>query len=304
MPASDKALEALLDGLIDYAGLFPPAAHNMAETVGRHAGYRLGPDAAALGRLVVPAARLMEWEQAVAALPPARRGTSMWHLTALASLPASRDLQAVTAFNARESSAHDFQARVDSVEVKVTSPDDIRRVAGEVPSGVEVFYEHTAGEGLVSLLPEVARAGGGVKLRTGGLVPAAIAPPQAVAAFVDACVAAEVPFKATGGLHHAVRASHPLTYEADAPRTVVNGFLNVFVAAILAHAHRLRAADLVPILEEVSPAAFSFDDSQVAWRGLSASAERVAAARRLARSFGSCSFEEPIADLKALGVYR
>lgn len=300
MPDTTTVVDALLRGLIDYAGLFPPAAHNMAETVARYARYRLGPDAAALGRLVVPAARLVEWEQAVVALPPAQRDAERWHLTALVSVPASRDLEAVAAFNDRESAGHDFQARVDSVEAKVTSPDDVRRIAKELPAGLEAFYECPPGEGLQPLLDAIGTVGGGAKIRTGGLVPSAIAAPAVVAAFVAGCVGASVPFKATAGLHHPIRAAYPLTYEPDSPRAVMNGFLNVFVGAVVAHAHRLDAEALLPILEETSPAAFALTEGLLAWRGLSATAEEVSAARTLARGFGSCSFEEPVADLKLL----
>jgi hypothetical protein len=303
MPAATRALDVLLRGLIDYAGLFPPAAHNMTETVGRYARYRLGADADALGRLVAPAARLMEWEQAVAALPPASRGKERWHLTALVSLPASRDLKTVAGFNDRAASGHDFQARVDSIEVKVTSPDEVRHLASEIPAGLDVFHECLPASTLPQLLAAIGQVGGGAKIRTGGLLPGAIAAPEAVAQFVAGCVAASVPFKATAGLHHPVRAVHALTYEPDSPRALMNGFLNVFVAAALAHAHRLDAARLLPVLEETSPDAFAFSDTHLAWRHLSATVEQVAEARLLARGFGSCSFEEPIADLKTLHAY-
>jgi hypothetical protein len=300
MPASTRALEALLHGLVDYAGLFPPAAHNMADTVARYARYRLGPDAFALGRLVLPAARLMEWEQAVSALPPAERGGGPWRLTALIATPGSRDIEAVTGFNEREAGNHDFQARVDSVEVKPGSPDDVRRIARAIPPGLGAFYECLPDATLPGMLSDIAAVGGGAKIRTGGLVPAAVAPPGAVAAFVAGCVAASVPFKATAGLHHPVRAEYALTYEPDSPRAVLNGFLNVFVAAVLAHASGLDAGGLLPILEDTSPGAFTFADSYLAWRDLSATLDQVAAARTIARGFGSCSFEEPIADLNTL----
>jgi hypothetical protein len=303
MPAPARALQALLHGLIDYAGLFPPAAHNMADTVARYARYRLGPDAFALGRLVLPAARLMEWEQAVSALPHAERAGGPWRLTALVGSPVSRDIAAVIGFNTREAGNHDFQARVDSVEVKAGSPDDVRRIAEEIPPGLGVFYECPPDAALAGMLGEIAAAGGGAKIRTGGLVPTAVTPPGGVAAFIAGCVAASVPFKATAGLHHPVRAEYALTYEPDSPRTVMNGFLNVFVAAVLAHASGLDAVALLPVLEETSADVFTFADSHLAWRDVSATLDQVTAARTIARAFGSCSFEDPIAGLKSLNAY-
>ncbi len=305
MPQAAKALDALLRGLIDYAGLFPPSARTMTDTVERYARYRLGPDAAWLGRLVVPAARLVEWEQAAAALSLAARGGPRWSLTALVGLPASKELGHVAAFNDRGAAGREVQARVDSVEVRVASPDDVRRVASQAPAGLEIFYEGEPGSGPgdPDLLQEVRAARGNAKIRTGGLVPTAVAASSTVAGFIAGCLSASVPFKATAGLHHPVRAEHALTYEPDSPRAVMHGFLNVFVAAVLARACGLDANGLQPILDERSPHAFEFSDSHLSWRGLSATVGQVEDARRFARSFGSCSFDEPIADLKAMGAY-
>jgi hypothetical protein len=151
----------------------------------------------------------------------------------------------------------------------------------------------------VADLDEVKRAGGFAKLRTGGVKPEAIPTVGDVAAFVVACAGRRLPFKATAGLHHPVRSPHPLTYEADAPRAVMHGFLNVFLAAAFAwHGDR----DIEPVLAETDPAAFRFDD-RAHWRDRSLDAEQVREARRhFAHSFGSCSFDEPVRDLEALGL--
>jgi hypothetical protein len=108
-----------------------------------------------------------------------------------------------------------------------------------------------------------------------------------------------VAFKATAGLHHPVRAPQALTYAADSPRAVTHGFLNVFLAAAFAwHGDR----DLEPVLAETDPAAFRFDD-RAHWRDRSLDAAQVRDARReFAHSFGSCSFDEPVRDLEALGL--
>ena len=47
------AIGTLLAGLIDYAGLYPPASLDMPSAVGNYLTYRRGPHAAALGRFVV-----------------------------------------------------------------------------------------------------------------------------------------------------------------------------------------------------------------------------------------------------------
>lgn len=151
----------------------------------------------------------------------------------------------------------------------------------------------------IGSLDEVKRAGCFAKLRTGGVTPEAIPDPEAVAAFIRACADRRLPFKATAGLHHPIRAKYPLTYEADAPRAVMHGFLNVFLAAAFAWQGE---RDIEPILAETDATAFSFG-ARAQWRDRSLDAEQVREARgHFAHAFGSCSFEEPIRDLRALGL--
>src|SRR5262245_27937410 len=95
--------------------------------------------------------------------------------------------------------------------------------------GRPVYCEVPNGE-----LDEVKRARCFAKIRTGGLKPDAIPAIADVAAFIVACADRRLPFKATAGLHHPVRAPYPLTYESNAPRAVMHGFLNVFLAAAFA----------------------------------------------------------------------
>ena len=163
-----------------------------------------------------------------------------------------------------------------------------------VPAARPVYAEVPVAE-----LDEVKRAGCFAKVRTGGVTPDAIPSVAAVATFIRACADRRLAFKATAGLHHAVRAAHPLTYEPDAPRAVTHGFLNVFMAAAFAwHGER----DIYPILAETDPAAFRFDD-HAHWRGRSlAAAEARDARAHFAHAFGSCSFDEPVRDLEALGL--
>ena len=144
--------------------------------------------------------------------------------------------------------------------------------------------------------------GARAKARTGGVVPEEIPEVAALARFIQACAAAGVPFKATAGLHHLVRAEHPLSYGPDAPRATMHGFLNVFAAAAFAH-RGLGAVEIESVLREERPSAFALAAEDLRWRDRRVSASELRATReRLACSFGSCSFAEPVADLKAMGV--
>jgi hypothetical protein len=92
---------------------------------------------------------------------------------------------------------------------------------------------------------------------------------------------------------------HRLTYDTGAPSAVMHGFLNVFLAAAFAwHGRR----PIEPILGETDAGAFRFDE-RAHWRDWSLDAAEIRAVRlQFAHSFGSCSFDEPIAGLVELGL--
>ncbi len=293
-PAS---VRALLSGLVDYAGLFPPAALGMDAVVAEYARWRRSPEAWMLGRFVVPAARLVELARSADAHWPEPGAGEPWRLSALVGADAHGDAARLAAFNTE----HAGRAVVDTAELKAGSPHEAEAALDAVPAGVTPFVEVPLGEDLGGLLDALKRRGARAKVRTGGVVPEAIPDPAAVARFITACAAAGVSFKATAGLHHPVRADQALTYEPGSPRAVMHGFLNVFAAAAFARGGA-SLAELEAVLREEDSLAFRFDDPGLTWHGRSASTDALAAARRdFASSFGSCSFAEPVADLRALG---
>ncbi len=289
---------ALLTDLVDYAGLFPPAGLSMAESAREYARWQASPQAWMLGPFVVPAARLGELWQALPAHERPGPARPRWRLSALLATDVRAEQGLVTQFNA----AYDREARVQSVELRATSPEETERLLDEsspLPCFVELPLNDVPLETHLSLL---ARRGARAKVRTGGLTPEAIPSPAALARFLVLCAAAGVPFKATAGLHHAVRGAHPLSEAPDSERAVMHGFLNVFAAAVFAHGGA-SAAEIESVLCEEDPSAFSLGDDALAWRYLRASVEEVSRARtRLAGSFGSCSFSEPVAELQSLGI--
>ncbi|HEX3879371.1 MAG TPA: hypothetical protein VHW24_20455 [Bryobacteraceae bacterium] len=143
-------------------------------------------------------------------------------------------------------------------------------------------------------------AGAFAKVRTGGLTPEAIPDCAQIADFLMAAAARRMPFKATAGLHHPVRSVRALTYAPDSPRATMHGFLNVFTAAAFAW-HGAERELVLGLLEEMDAEAFVFHAKEFEWRGRKLTADQIESARRdFAHSFGSCSFEEPISDLRAL----
>jgi hypothetical protein len=293
------ALSVLLDGLIDFAGLYPPASLPMEEAVRDYAAYRSGPKSAWLGRFVLPAARLGEFLSArLDASEAASPGP--WRLSALLGESPEADLERVIAFNRAAHASESPSALIDAIEMKAAAPEDIERFEALAPAGVAAFFEIPIREP-GPFLAALSEGNGRAKLRTGGIVPEAIPASADIARFLAACAAARAPFKATAGLHHPFRSLRPLTYAPDAPQATMHGFINVFLAAAFAFAG-MDVVTLTALLNEESPRAFSFSGTKAGWRGHTLNADRLREARRdFAVAFGSCSFEEPRQDLEAAG---
>ena len=285
------SLHILLHSLIDYAGLFPPAGLKMSDAVANYRTYKNGSNSWALGRFIVPAARLEELE---AEFVPDHE---IWHLSALIGQNPAEDLAHIAEFNGR----HRRSAIVDSVEAKVSNAAAIRELKRQVPESLLIYFEIPGAGDPTDLIGAIGAAGARAKVRTGGLTPEMFPSEQQVLHFLSGCVRENVAFKATAGLHHPVRCIKPLTYEKDAPRGAMHGFLNVFLAAAFL-LEGSRQSDLEKLLLEGDPGNFEFDEDAITWCGHRVTQARLLESRALAASFGSCSFEEPVGDLVALNL--
>ncbi len=125
------SLHILLKSLIDYAGLFPPAGLDMAAAVANYAHYRISRDSWALGRFIVPAARLHDFEQHF--VP----GRAPWHLSALVGTNTAEDLARIGEFNAR----HQHTAIIDTIETKASTQTEIAELRHHFPEGLIVYFE-------------------------------------------------------------------------------------------------------------------------------------------------------------------
>ncbi len=293
-PAGPMSLQTLLSGLVDYAGLFPPAELDMPATVANYAGYLAGDDAWALGRLLVPAARLEEFAQHAAAHLPAEDNEPPWQVTAPARYDQlDDDLRRVAAFN----ETHAGRAQVRVIELRAASADDIDDALDRIPDDIFPFFEIAVTADPRGLIAAIAGSDAGAKVRTGGMEAGAYPTPEHLARFIAACAAAEVPFKATAGLHH------PLRHFSEAVGPDEFGFLNVFTAGILARTDTITERELAAVLIDESPDSFDFGDDQLRYRDRTIGVDQIRSAReQFAISYGSCSFTEPLADLRTLNL--
>lgn len=290
------SIQALLAGLIDYAGLFPPAALDTQLAVRNYAAYRQGGYAWMLGRFIAPVARLDEFEKAAA--DHLRQDSEPWLLSALGGGDLKSDLEKITGFNERNSG----RAVIDTVEIKAERAADIEHAMEMMPATLTPYFEIPIAHDPGDLIKLISALGARAKIRTGGVTAESFPSSLKLASFIKICADEDAPFKATAGLHHPLRSVNRLTYEPDSESALMHGFLNVFLAAAFAQ-NGMSIERLVELLEERSLEAFQFDNGSVTWRGEMIVRGQLRNARSLlAIAFGSCSFEEPIEDLKRIGL--
>lgn len=311
--SADSAKRALLERLIDDASLFPPAKLAMLPALRAHRRHQESAYWWVGGRFVVAASRLGEFE---AVRDPA------------AAIELSVVLDAASA-GAKGDAIRADLARIDhagalagvtiaAVEARIPGPalstDGLRRIAGLLAerwptTDIALWYEtsYDAGwttpppEWLASLAGARADAPGhvtlGAKVRCGGATAGQTPSVDDLAAFVVAAHGHDVPWKATAGLHHPYRGMRGV-----AGGIVPHGFVNLFVAGVALHAGTLEATRVAAVLAEEDPRAFVVDPAHLAWRDVRVEPEQVAAARERCVAFGSCSFDEPVNDLRELGI--
>ena len=297
-----RALQSLLTGLIDYAGLFPPAGLAMDAAVRNYGSYVESEHAWILGRFIVPAARLGEYAEAVQSTGI---NASVWSLSVLAT---AADADVIARFNAGADEAgaggsgSGGLGSIGALEMKAASAREMQDAAQAFGRNYQLYFE-TPPEKWHSLLQATAVAKARAKIRTGGEVPSAIPEESRVLEFLRIASERRIAFKATAGLHHPLRAMQRLTYKPDSPQAVMHGFLNVFCAAALLWHEPEQRQEAAWMLSERDADAITMDEAMT-WHnsGVMLTAQQIHEARqRFCVGFGSCSFTEPIEDLRKLG---
>ena len=292
-------MQAVFEGIVDYAGLFPPANLGMSEAVLAYGRYRSSADRSILARFVVGASQLDEFAAALESPAPQFSRLEPWPVSVITGALLPQDLERIAAFQQRW---EDRGVHIDAIEHRVATLAQIEGVGELVSPALHRFLELPARGPYGELVAAIARIGAHAKVRTGGTSPELFPAAAELTQFLVEVTSRRVPFKATAGLHHAFRGSYPLTYEPGSKRYTMFGFVNVLLAT--AELFRSRDGEVAQmILEEDDTAAFECAPDAIAWRDQRYPSDELEWVRRHSfLGFGSCSFREPVDELRAQAV--
>jgi len=281
-----RDIPALFTRLVDDAAVFPPGNATVPDAVRLHLAGRDGEHAEVIGVFLCPASRLPELITELIKVKPTKPvELSLVIDTGMGGVP--------KALSIVESRSELLALRM----VEMPAPSDVdevwlERVSEFVPEDViRVIEPRRGGPDWLAGIGKVIEHGSWPKLRCGGLSGENFPSIDEVTDFLSVVRDGDASFKATAGLHNAVR-------HTDAETGFTHhGFLNLLIATA-----RLLAADPADELDPVRAALGSTDGAALAKEALELSEDAALAARGVFSSYGSCSLTDPVDDLEQLGL--
>ena len=328
------SFEAFMQGLIDYAGLFPPAGLPFEKALDNYINYQDHPSSWILSHFICPVRLLPELENCRAILETDNVQLSLSVLPESAETTRAylelfeRTLQQIFEFSQKMGRF----ARIYALEFKI-SPQFMTETSGSALHDFflklfdkvyqtgsfppRLFFElqkspHWA-EQIDDFIEEIwsfnevlkgrkissADRAAGIKIRCGGGTAADFPTTEEIARVISACAEKLILFKATAGLHHPMRHLNASTQQWQ------HGFFNVFGAALMAYRYPLNTDEILMLLAEKDPKQFVFKGELFAYKNWKLHTAEIQEIRsKYVISFGSCSFDEPRDDLIQLGLLK
>lgn len=296
------ARHVMFAALIDYAGLYPPASLDMTGAVTGYRAARTSPEAWIAGRFLCPASRLEDL--AAALVPSMEMGEPVWPVAVTFDLAPGESAGAAAAFHTEMQPA----AAVHLAEAAIPPGSDASAVASLITTALSIndtvipFLEVPRDGAVPATIESIAAAvgaalrPGGAKLRCGGLTPADFPSTHEVAEFILECVARDLPFKTTAGLHH------PIRHHDEDAGVMRHGFVNLLTAAAAARSGA-GLLTVEAIIADTDPTAFDLSFGMVTWRDERLGTTDIETTRHETFiAYGSCDFHEPVHELADLGM--
>lgn len=325
-----QSLRTFMNGIVDYAGLFPPADLELEPALRNYLRYREGEDAWMISRFILPYTMLDRLEAWSGEIRETGQAVDLSVLGGSADTVSEFREMAVELRGAvnRFYADHEDLATTRMLEVKLpreavlaNDHGSLKQLMDDLAEGLSendrlpeyVFYEAVLEESwkkdLVTVMEALQAhnsdtAGAleryryaGFKLRCGGTREEDFPTTGQVAFALNRAREHNLAVKGTAGLHHPVR------HYAESVNTKMHGFFNVFGGAMIAWAHDLNDEEFEAILREEDPEQFRFGEEALTWKDHSVFTGEIAELREVSLvSFGSCSFDEPREDLRRLGL--
>lgn len=317
-----QSLKLFCDKMIDYAGLFPPASLNIAQALNNYIMYAEGDYKWMLSKFIVPAKKLIELTELMNHMKYSEG--LILAFSVLGSGGANAD-EFVVNFESDLKQIIEFQNKfgkkvtTDTYETKLpeklVAESSVKELTGlmdlvsrsferSLGRKVNVFYEADLKTDFNSRVVTAAEAislhngkngGAGFKFRTGGVEPVAFPAPEEISFAILSCLEYNISMKCTAGLHH------PIRHYNESVGCNMHGYLNVFGAAVFAYVCSLDETETLQIINEEDPYAFHFLEEGIELYDNFAALEEIEEARsKFILSYGSCSFDEPVDDLKTM----
>ena len=269
-------------GLVDDAGLFPPTELSMPDAIARHREDEANGSVVHTDRMLVAASRVGELLDALDDRP--------LDVGLVVDVPLDQARDVVQRLH------DDPRTELGAVEIRLAAGGDDPQAAvraitdtfAALPPRVAVYVEVPLDDHLDDTLAALGDARLGAKVRCGGVKAEMFPSTDQLVRFLQGVVREGLPFKATAGLHHAVRYTDEQTGFAH------HGFLNLLVGT-------QRAVECRPAAE-IAEVLTSTDGEQLA-RDITAADELVDdQVREHFVAYGSCDTRAPLADLQAVGL--
>ena len=315
------SLASFMDGLIDYAGLFPPAKLNLHDTLVNMLRGQKFTEFWMISSLVLPVNQL---DNLISTLVDLGETDAFFPISFVASRAESEtvffdtlntDIKRIKEFFELHPnfSAKAFEIALPPSICHSENRDNLSLFVKDTASilieaKLNPFIEVSAGEHWLSSMHIAVTAIAEInknsaekasfKIRCGGIKPEMMPPSENVAHTILYCKEKGISLKATAGLHH------PLKHFNDDLGGLMHGFINVFGSAILAKVNDFSFETLVQMLNDEKPDSFIFSENTLSWKNYSVTSEEIKKYRSFITSYGSCSFDEPIEDLQTLKLLK
>ena len=283
-----------LENIIDYAGIFPPAALPARESLANYLAFRRGPENWILGSLAWSCSTLSELGELLTPndeveLALIGRPSTNWDTWQDARLQDVEDVNNLLA-KCPGVAAATYESRLDDVTKVPDALNSLRSLGKETDIYFELPWDKPLEDALADLATEEwAR----VKFRTGGKTKDAYPSPVQLATVLKQCIDLEVEFKLTAGLHE------PIAHVDKDNGAFAHGFLNVLMATSAAFQDEASVQEIASILESNDPSLWSLKGG-LSFDGKTLSADDLNDARSFFGSFGSCSITDPLQGLQRL----